>query len=179
MNLRKMNEKFKSFALVETIEDFVVEENGATLVRQVKYHRIPNMLEPSMEKVNGVWRFYSKKFMQNPRIASVVTRLSSSGDINVSTGLKVLLDMKEQMEDYKQKRDLDGMIMTMRTMYHMLTLLGYKKGPHSDDEYQDVKHDTQARKLLEMYGLIKKEKPVDRSTWAQVEDFILPSGTTS
>lgn len=154
MKFRKINEKFKSFGVLETTEDFVVETTGATVVRQVKFYRIPSMLEPSMEKVNRVWRFYSKKFLENPKIAGAVNKLSSSGDINVSGSLKVLLDMKEQMEEYKKNRDLEGMIHTMRTMYFMLTLLGYKKGTHADDEYTDYDRKSQAGTLLQKYGLL-------------------------
>lgn len=154
MNIRKANQKFKSFAVVETINDFVIEPSGAALVREVKYHRIPNLLEPSMEKINKVWRFYSKKFIQNPRIAGVATKLSSSGDIMMSGSIKILLDIKEQMEEYKTNRDLDGMILTMRTMYAMLKELGYKRGPHPDDEYNDHDMSAQAKMLLEKYKIV-------------------------
>lgn len=155
MNLRNAAQKFKAFATVETINDFVIEDNGAMLVREVKYHRIPDLLEPLMEKVNIAWRFYSRKFVQNPKISSTTSRMSATGDINISGNLKVLLDMKEQMEAYKQQRDIEGMVMTMRTMYAMLRALGYKRDPHPADEYADTDMKGQATKLLEKYGLIK------------------------
>lgn len=159
MNLRKAVHKFKAFAVAETVEDFVIEKNGATLVREVKYHRIPNLLEAQMERVNKVWRFYSKKFVQNPAIAAATTKMNSTGDINISGNLKVLLDMKEQMEDYKKNRDLDGMVMTMRTMYSMLRLLGYKRDPHDLDEYKDMDMSQQATLMLEKYKLLPPKGP--------------------
>lgn len=159
MNLRKAVHKFKAFAVAETIEDFVIEKNGSTLVREVKYHRIPNLLEAQMERVNKVWRSYSKKFVQNPKIAAATTKLNASGDINISGNLKVLLDMKEQMEAYKANRDLDGMVMTMRTMYAMLRLLGYKRSSNELDEYTDIDMTQQATLMLEKYKLLPPKGP--------------------
>lgn len=158
--IRTLNQRFKQFGEIDAQDvEYTIDANGNTEVKQVKYFRVPCTLEPLMEKTNIAWRFYSKKFMKNPTINMLVNKLSHDGDIERTGNLKLLLDMKEQMGEYKKKRDLDGMVQTMRTMYSMLQIMGYKKGPHASDEYTDVNMRKNAELLLKKYG-IKKPDPV-------------------
>ncbi len=151
-NLTKYS--YKKFPLYAKNVTTAVQEDGSRIVKETLQYRIPDISELMMERINEAWRFYTKKFIQSPKITGSAQKLSSTGDIQISGELKVLLDMKEAMEDSKASMSINDMIIHMRKMYAMLQLMGYKRPPHPSDEYGHIDMTEQAKRILEQYKIL-------------------------
>lgn len=173
LKLTKLKEKFTQFGVIKTDTEYHVDDDKHVVVQQTKYYRVPNVDELIMERIAIVWSFYAKKFTKHASVHDILSKLSLDGDIERSTNLKILIDVRETMDERKESRDITGMVDSARTMYGMLTVLGYKKGPHKLDEWTHINMTEEARSLLIRYNLIPK--PAPKAIEPPVEETVEPT----